>query len=122
MDSEEGKPGTVVWAKLAGFALWPARVQQRHPNSHCQSNYPVLYEYLRRCATMGSAWVSQVQPWDENYERNIKGSKAKAFAKGLKEARQWLTARKHVFPVYQATSTDDEDSRSESESERARSR
>lgn len=67
---------------------------------------------------MGSAWVSQVQPWDENYERNIKGSKAKAFAKGLKEARQWLTARKHVFPVYQATSTDDEDS-SESESESA---
>ena len=67
---------------------------------------------------MGSAWVSQVQPWDENYERNIKGRKAKAFAKGLKEARQWLTARKHVFPVYQATSLDDEDS-SESESESA---
>ncbi len=50
---------------------------------------------------MGSAWVSQVQPWDENYERNIKGSKAKAFAKGLKEARQWLTARKPVFPSIQ---------------------
>jgi hypothetical protein len=26
-----GEPGTVVWAKLAGFALWPARVRSFPP-------------------------------------------------------------------------------------------
>lgn len=120
MDSEEGKPGTVVWAKLAGFALWPARLAKLSEVSPTVSKAKrgTRQQLVYFFGSYDYAWVSQVQPWDENYERNIKGSKAKAFAKGLKEARQWLTARKHVFPVYQVTSGDDEDS-SESESESA---
>jgi hypothetical protein len=53
--------------------------------------------------------VSQIQAWDDGYEKNVKGSKAKAFVKGLKEAKRWLATRKHVFPTYHASSTEDDD-------------
>jgi len=104
---EEEEAGTVLWAKIAGYAMWPARIAKLSEvaasvvSSKRGNSQRLVYFF----GSHDYAWVSQIQGWKDNYDKYAKGSKAKAFLKALKEAKQWLSAHKHNFPVHQSSSS-----------------
>jgi hypothetical protein len=95
--------GTVVWAKLASYPYWPARIIELEELSEdvrdalpdpCSDHELVWFFGSNNCNYVPR---TQIELWDEGFEQRTnskKGKQQKAWNKALKEAQTWLEKTK----------------------------